>query len=217
MPAPFQTLFRQHADEEGDGWRLPANDGLLDGWGLHDSDLREWVRPRLTDWSLNCFTSPLHAPTMRRENYHAATSLPTPTNARQRQPSARSPTRRRRTDVPSIASTPATTSCSRLHTSWPTSCWLASPRDTDDSRWLVISANEIREQQTLPFAIKEARVCSRNDMPVRIVLARRPKPTRCRSVERSGRPTSLPEGAERVTGARFEGTGNRHQRNEPAH
>ena len=66
LPAAFQTLFRQRADEDGDGWRLPANDGLLDGWGLHDADLREWVRPRLTDWSLNCFTSPLDAPTMRR-------------------------------------------------------------------------------------------------------------------------------------------------------
>ena len=66
MPTPFQTLFRQRAKEEGDGWRLPANDGLLDVWGLHDSELREWVRPRLTDWSLNCFTSRLDAPTMRR-------------------------------------------------------------------------------------------------------------------------------------------------------
>ena len=66
MPAPFQELFRKRAEEEGDGWRLPANDGLLDVWGLHDPDLRAWVRPRLTDWSLNCFTSPVDAPAMRR-------------------------------------------------------------------------------------------------------------------------------------------------------
>ena len=66
MPPPFQAMFRQRAIDEGDGWRLPANDGLLDVWGLHDPDLRAWVRPQLTDWSLNCFTSPLHAPAMHR-------------------------------------------------------------------------------------------------------------------------------------------------------
>ena len=59
-------MFRQRAIDEGDGWRLPANDGLLDVWGLHDPDLRGWVRPQLTDWSLNCFTSPLDAPQRRR-------------------------------------------------------------------------------------------------------------------------------------------------------
>lgn len=66
MPPLFQAMFRQRAEEEGDGWRLPANDGLLDVWGLHDAELRTWVRQRLTDWSLNCFTSPLEAPAMRR-------------------------------------------------------------------------------------------------------------------------------------------------------
>lgn len=66
MPPPFREMFRQRAEEEGDGWRLPANDSLLDVWGLHDPELRAWVRPRLTDWSLNCFTSPLEAPAMRR-------------------------------------------------------------------------------------------------------------------------------------------------------
>jgi pimeloyl-ACP methyl ester carboxylesterase len=66
MPAAFQNLFRQRAKDEGDGWRLPANDGLLDVWGLDQPDLRAWVRARLTDWSLNCFTSPVDAPHMRR-------------------------------------------------------------------------------------------------------------------------------------------------------
>lgn len=66
MPAVFQDMFRQRAADEGDGWRLPANDALLDGWGLHDPDLRAWVRPQLTDWSLTCFTSPVDAPAMRR-------------------------------------------------------------------------------------------------------------------------------------------------------
>lgn len=59
-------MFRDIAARDGDGWRLPANDGLLDAWGLHDPELRAMVRPQLTDWSLNCFTSPLDAPLMRR-------------------------------------------------------------------------------------------------------------------------------------------------------
>jgi pimeloyl-ACP methyl ester carboxylesterase len=66
MPATFQALFRQRAEDEGEGWRLPANDGLLDVWGLHEAGLRAWVRPRLTDWSLNCFTSAVDAPAMHR-------------------------------------------------------------------------------------------------------------------------------------------------------
>ena len=66
MPLPFQAMFRQRAADEGDGWRLPADDALLDVWGLLDADLRLWVRPRLTDWSLNCFTSPLDAPRLHR-------------------------------------------------------------------------------------------------------------------------------------------------------
>ena len=40
MPAPFQELFRQGASDAGDGRRLPANDQLLDGCGLHEADLR---------------------------------------------------------------------------------------------------------------------------------------------------------------------------------
>lgn len=66
MPERFQERFRAEADRHGDGWRLPANDGLLDVWGLRDGADRMWARDRITDWSLNCFTSPLRAPDMRR-------------------------------------------------------------------------------------------------------------------------------------------------------
>jgi hypothetical protein len=38
-------------------------------WGLADTDLREWVRSRLTDCSLNCFTSPVAALKMRRAEF----------------------------------------------------------------------------------------------------------------------------------------------------
>lgn len=62
MPLPFQEAFRRSAEVDGDGWRLPANDRLLDVWGLHDPDDREWVRQRLTDWSLPCFETPVRLP-----------------------------------------------------------------------------------------------------------------------------------------------------------
>ena len=65
MPAPFQQRFRDLARDEGDGWRLPASDALLDVWGLRSSGDRQWVRERLTDWSLNCFESPSVAPDRR--------------------------------------------------------------------------------------------------------------------------------------------------------
>jgi pimeloyl-ACP methyl ester carboxylesterase len=62
MPPPFQERFRGLAEGEGDGWRLPAGDGLLDVWGLHDPADRQWVRERLTDWSLPCFETPVRLP-----------------------------------------------------------------------------------------------------------------------------------------------------------
>lgn len=63
MPPLFQGRFRARAEEVGDGWRLPADDSLLDVWGLHDPVDRQWVGANLTDWSLRCFESPVDAPT----------------------------------------------------------------------------------------------------------------------------------------------------------
>ena len=62
MPPPFRQLFRDRARDEGEGWRLPASESLLDVWGIHDQELRTWVGARLTDWSLRCFESPCAAP-----------------------------------------------------------------------------------------------------------------------------------------------------------
>lgn len=62
MPPLFQDRFRARAAEVGDGWRLPAEESLLDVWGLHDPVDRQWVGARLTDWSLRCFESPVDSP-----------------------------------------------------------------------------------------------------------------------------------------------------------
>ncbi|CAN5416302.1 alpha/beta fold hydrolase [soil metagenome] len=62
MPEQFQAMFRRRAAEDGDGWRLPAGEGLLDVWGLHEPELRQWVGSRLTDWSIRCFETPARIP-----------------------------------------------------------------------------------------------------------------------------------------------------------
>ena len=65
MPEPFRERFRSIAATDGDGWRLPASDALLDVWGLDDPVERTWVGERLTDWSLTCFETACHAPSGR--------------------------------------------------------------------------------------------------------------------------------------------------------
>ena len=62
MPPHFRQVFRDRARHEGDGWRLPATESLLDVWGVRDVELRRWIAEHLTDWSLRCFESPSTAP-----------------------------------------------------------------------------------------------------------------------------------------------------------
>ncbi|HLY40730.1 MAG TPA: alpha/beta fold hydrolase [Terracidiphilus sp.] len=55
LPAPLVEMFKQTASSDGEGWRLPAGDGQLDIWGLKPGPEREFVRSRLSDFSLRCF------------------------------------------------------------------------------------------------------------------------------------------------------------------
>jgi pimeloyl-ACP methyl ester carboxylesterase len=59
LPADIQALFRDLASAQGGGWRLPANDGLLDIWGLPSGSARDFARERLSDFSLHCFEQKL--------------------------------------------------------------------------------------------------------------------------------------------------------------
>lgn len=61
----FQTLAAQ-----GGGWRMTPTEHLLDLWGLEEGSARAFVRERLADFSLRCFSEPVDAPT------HAAHQLP---------------------------------------------------------------------------------------------------------------------------------------------
>lgn len=108
MLAGFPDLFRQRAAEEGDGWRLPPDDALLDVWGLHDPADRRWVRAHLTDWSVRCFESPSAAPRSVLAGSRAGTWSAPPT-APPEGPSDRCRIGRRPTGARSSRRPPATT------------------------------------------------------------------------------------------------------------
>jgi pimeloyl-ACP methyl ester carboxylesterase len=57
-PPATAERYRRMADQHGDGWRVPADRGFLDQWGVTDPDLRARVGPRLTDFPLRCATEP---------------------------------------------------------------------------------------------------------------------------------------------------------------
>jgi hypothetical protein len=62
LPDPIQESFREEAQANGEGWRLPARASLLDLWGLQPGAAREYVRTRLCDFSLPCFEQKVRLP-----------------------------------------------------------------------------------------------------------------------------------------------------------
>jgi pimeloyl-ACP methyl ester carboxylesterase len=70
LPETVVQSFRQQAENTGAGWRLKAGEGQLDMWGLKAGPARDFVRSRLSDFSLNCFREAIQIP----EN--AAAKLP---------------------------------------------------------------------------------------------------------------------------------------------
>jgi pimeloyl-ACP methyl ester carboxylesterase len=70
LPETIAQSFRQQADNAGEGWRLPAGEGHLDLWGLKPGPARDFVRSRLSDFSLNCFQEAIGIPA------NAAAKLP---------------------------------------------------------------------------------------------------------------------------------------------
>ena len=53
------------AESAGNGWRLPGVEGRLDVWGLKPSAAGDFVRERLSDFSLRCFEESVALPTLR--------------------------------------------------------------------------------------------------------------------------------------------------------
>jgi len=62
LPPEIGVHFRDIAQKQGDGWRLPGGEGQLDLWGLEPGEARDFVRARLCDFSLRCFEEPVHLP-----------------------------------------------------------------------------------------------------------------------------------------------------------
>jgi pimeloyl-ACP methyl ester carboxylesterase len=63
LPAPVAEMFRQTADSAGGGWLLRAGEAQLDMWGLKPSAERDFVRSRMSDFSLRCFQEAINLPT----------------------------------------------------------------------------------------------------------------------------------------------------------
>jgi pimeloyl-ACP methyl ester carboxylesterase len=59
LPPATGTYFRGVAQQHGEGWRLPGGESQLDLWGLAPGAARDFVRARLSDFSLRCFEEPL--------------------------------------------------------------------------------------------------------------------------------------------------------------
>jgi pimeloyl-ACP methyl ester carboxylesterase len=62
LPETIAQSFRRQADTAGEGWRLPAGEAHLDLWGLKPGPARDFVRSRLSDFSLNCFQEAIRIP-----------------------------------------------------------------------------------------------------------------------------------------------------------
>lgn len=69
LPEPTRNTFQTLA-ADGGGWRLRPSMHFLDLWGLQEGPARTFVQSHLVDFTINCFSQPLHAPT------HAARSIP---------------------------------------------------------------------------------------------------------------------------------------------
>lgn len=71
LPSEIGVHFRQVAESQGSGWRLPGGEGQLDLWGLKPGEARDFVRARLCDFSLRCFQEPILLPDNRKATVSA--------------------------------------------------------------------------------------------------------------------------------------------------
>jgi pimeloyl-ACP methyl ester carboxylesterase len=70
LPENVVQSFRQQAENAGEGWRLKAGEGQLDMWGLKSGPARDFVRSRLSDFSLNCFQEAIGIPANAAAKLH---------------------------------------------------------------------------------------------------------------------------------------------------
>lgn len=70
LPETIAQMFRQQADTSGEGWLLRAGEGQLDMWGLKHGAERDFVRSRLSDFSLRCFEEAIRLPSNAAAKLH---------------------------------------------------------------------------------------------------------------------------------------------------
>ena len=61
-PPESREAFMEVVREQGDGWRVVAQEEYLERWGVTDPDDRAWVWPRLTDQPFLSCTEKVNAP-----------------------------------------------------------------------------------------------------------------------------------------------------------
>lgn len=72
LPAQTVAYFRDLAQKQGGGWRLPGGEGHLDLWGLKPGEARDFVQAHLCDFTLRCFEEPLPLPANRKAGIPAS-------------------------------------------------------------------------------------------------------------------------------------------------
>jgi pimeloyl-ACP methyl ester carboxylesterase len=72
LPDPVREALKGMAKTQGDGWRLPGGDYLLDLWGLRPGAARDFVRKKLSDFSIRFFESPVRLPQSAAEQLKRA-------------------------------------------------------------------------------------------------------------------------------------------------
>ena len=81
-PEASREAFEQVVREQGDGWRVVAQEEYLERWGVTDPDDRAWVWPRLTDQPYLSCTEKVSAPNhVARELPRTFIDLTSPKNA----------------------------------------------------------------------------------------------------------------------------------------
>jgi pimeloyl-ACP methyl ester carboxylesterase len=70
FPEAAAERLRQQAESAGDGWRLPGVEGRLDLWGLKPGTARDFVRERMSDFSLRCFEEAVTLPKNAAASLH---------------------------------------------------------------------------------------------------------------------------------------------------
>jgi pimeloyl-ACP methyl ester carboxylesterase len=69
LPEPTRNTFRRMA-EDGGGWRIQPTEHMLELWGLEEGPARAFVQERFADFTIRCFSQPLHAPTHGAHTLH---------------------------------------------------------------------------------------------------------------------------------------------------